>query len=101
VCVSGSFLLADVSIFPELERLRIDRCPFANLPQKDAGRWGQGLTATKMAECVWIKLELVAAFEFLEWTNADHVRHIKFIALRTDKDPRSVVKEAEASQDAL
>jgi ATP-dependent DNA ligase len=81
------------SLFPELERRRIDRCPFVNLPQAGAGRWGQGLTAAKMAECTWIKPELVAAFEFLEWTNADHVRHIKFIALRSDKDPHKVVRE--------
>jgi bifunctional non-homologous end joining protein LigD len=81
------------SLFPELERRRIDRCPFSNLPQADAGRWGQGLTAAKMAECVWIRPELVAAFEFLEWTNADRVRHVKFIALRNDKDPHSVIRE--------
>ena len=81
------------TLFPELESRRIDQCPFVNLPQAGAGRWGQGLTAAKMTKCVWIKPELVAAFEFLEWTDADHVRHIKFIALRTDKDPRRVVRE--------
>jgi len=63
------------------------------LPQDSTGRWGQGLTAAKMAECVWIKPELVAAFEFLEWTDADHVRHLKFIGLRNDKDPHKVVRE--------
>jgi len=26
-------------------------CPFANLPE---GRWGEGLTAEKMKECVWL-----------------------------------------------
>ena len=81
------------TLFPELERRRIAECPFVNLPQSTAGRWGQGLTAAKMAECVWVRPELVAAFEFLEWTAADHVRHIKFIAMRDDKDARKVVRE--------
>ena len=81
------------SLFPKLESRRVDRCPFVNLPQAGAGRWGEGLTAAKMTQCVWIKPELVAAFEFLEWTDAGHVRHIKFIALRNDKDPHKVVRE--------
>ena len=37
--------------------------------------------------------ELVARIEYLEWTEADHLRHSKFMGLRDDKDPRSVVKE--------
>jgi ATP-dependent DNA ligase len=49
-----------------------------------------------MAHCVRIKPELVAAFGFLAWTNADHVRHIKFIAMREDKDPCTVMKESQA-----
>ena len=30
-------------------------CPFANLPERSGGRWGQGLTAAKMKECRWLK----------------------------------------------
>jgi len=74
--------------------LQIAKCPFANLPQKDAGRWGQGLTAEKMKECLWLKPEIVVRIDFLEWTGADHLRHTKFVALREDKDPKKVVKEA-------
>jgi hypothetical protein len=29
--------------------------PFANLPEKKAGRWGVGLTAAKMEECRWLR----------------------------------------------
>jgi hypothetical protein len=29
----------------------------------------------------------------LEWTDSNHVRHIKFVAMRTDKDPHTVVRE--------
>ncbi len=74
--------------------LKVTKCPFANLPQKDAGRWGQGLTAEKMKECLWLKPEIVVRIDFLEWTGADHLRHTKFVALRDDKDPKKVVKEA-------
>jgi bifunctional non-homologous end joining protein LigD len=80
-------------VFEQIKHLKTDRCPFANLPEKTAGRWGQGLTAEKMKECVWLKPEAVARIEFLEWTDANHLRHTKFIALRDDKDPRKVVRE--------
>jgi bifunctional non-homologous end joining protein LigD len=68
-------------------------CPFANLPERTSGRWGQGLIAAKMTECIWVKPRLVANFEFLEWTDSNHVRHIKFVRMRTDKDPLTVVRE--------
>jgi ATP-dependent DNA ligase len=32
-------------------------------------------------------------FEFFEWTEADRLRHSKFVGLREDKEPKSVVKE--------
>jgi len=54
-----------------MERLRpleIARCPFANLPEKRGGRWGEGLTVEKMKECVWVRPELLAEVEFVEWT---------------------------------
>jgi hypothetical protein len=31
--------------------LSSERCPFANLPEKTAGRWDQGLTSENMQEC--------------------------------------------------
>ena len=71
----------------------VTTCPFANLPEAMSGRWGQGLTAAKMKECIWVKPRLVANFEFLEWTDSNHVRHIKFVALRFDKDSLTVVRE--------
>jgi ATP-dependent DNA ligase len=71
----------------------VQKCPFANLPEEKSGRWGQGLTAAKMKECIWVKPELVANFEFLEWTDSNHVRHIKFVSLRDDKDPHMVLRE--------
>src|SRR4051812_378259 len=41
--------------FKALER---KTCPFANLPETKAGRWGTGLTLAKMADCRWLEPEL-------------------------------------------
>jgi hypothetical protein len=38
------------------------------MPMRDVGRWGQGLTADKMAECRWLKPQLVAQVEYAGWT---------------------------------
>jgi DNA ligase D-like protein (predicted ligase) len=80
-------------IFAELKKLKIAKCPFVNLPEKEPGRWGQGLTAEKMKACTWVKPTTVVRIEFAEWTGADKLRHTKFVAMRDDKDPRKVVKE--------
>jgi bifunctional non-homologous end joining protein LigD len=69
-------------IFARLQTLLTDHCPFANLPETHRGRFGEGLTAAKMAGCIWVRPELVANFEFLEWTDSNHVRHIRFTGLR-------------------
>jgi bifunctional non-homologous end joining protein LigD len=42
-------------IFPALKKLSIAHCPFANLPEKKASRWGESLTAEKMKECRCVK----------------------------------------------
>ena len=68
-------------------------CPFANLPEPRGGRWGAGLTATKMKECIWLKPELVGQFDFAEWTPGNHLRHSRFMALREDKAPKDIYKE--------
>jgi ATP-dependent DNA ligase len=80
-------------VFERIKSLETTKCPFVNPPEKDAGRWGQGLTVDKMTECIWVKPQIVAEVEFLEWTGANHLRHAKFISLRDDKDPRKVVRE--------
>lgn len=67
-----------------------------DLPEVNAGRWGQGLTAAKMKNCVWLRPEIVAQFRFLEWTPADHLRHVSYVGLREDKDASQIVKEGEA-----
>jgi bifunctional non-homologous end joining protein LigD len=80
-------------LFKKLKPLEILGCPFANLPEKKAGRWGAGLTAAKMAECRWLKPELIGQFEFVEWTEDAHLRHSRFVALRDDKKAKDVKRE--------
>lgn len=80
-------------LFRILEKLETETCPFSDLPEKGGGRWGQGLTATKMKACRWLKPMTVGQFEFVEWTPDDHLRHLKFIGLREDKKATAVVRE--------
>lgn len=85
-------------VFGRLRCLEVPDCPFVNLPETHKGRWGDGLTAADMRKCVWVRPELVARIEFLEWTESDHLRHAKFAGLRADKNARSVVKEEHAGE---
>ncbi len=82
-------------LFKRFKGLEIKTCPFANLPEKRSGRWGQGITADKMKECIWLKPVLVGQFEFVEWTPDGHLRHSKFVALRDDKQPGEIWRESE------
>jgi DNA ligase D-like protein (predicted ligase) len=80
-------------VFTRFKGLETTTCPFVNLPESKSGRWGAGLTAAKMPACRWLKPELVAQVEFLEWSGENHLRHTRFIGLRDDKPPRSVTRE--------
>lgn len=80
-------------LFKKFRSLEIPDCPFVNLPEARSGRWGQGLTKEKMADCRWLKPVLVGQFEFVEWTDDNHLRHTRFVALREDKPARDVKRE--------
>jgi bifunctional non-homologous end joining protein LigD len=88
-------------VFSKLKHLVTASCPFVNLPETRRSRFGEELNAEKMKKAVWLRPEAVAQIEFLEWTEADRLRHSKFVGLREDKNPRSVVKEhvGEAASD--
>jgi bifunctional non-homologous end joining protein LigD len=80
-------------LFKQFKGLKIDKCPFANLPEAHSGRGGQGLTATKMDDCRWLQPALVGLFEFLEWTPDNHLRHSRFMRLREGRKPTDVRRE--------
>ena len=71
--------------------LEENSCPFANLPEKRRTQWA--LTREEMKNCVWLKPELIAQVEFVEWTPDKHLRAAKFVGLRDDKDAREIVRE--------
>ena len=73
-------------VYRRVKGLQIDTCPFANLPEKKRTPWA--LTREELKNCVWVKPELIAQVEFVEWTPDGHLRHAKFVGLREDKDPR-------------
>jgi bifunctional non-homologous end joining protein LigD len=80
-------------VHDQIKHLEIADCPFVNLPDKRPGALGQGITAEKMKECIWLKPTTVAGIEFAEWTPDYRLRHASFVGLRNDKKPRDVVKE--------
>ena len=67
--------------------------PIQKLAEKRASRWGESLTAEKMEQCRWVTPKLVCQVAFLEWTDAGHLRHCTFVAIRDDKKPARVVRE--------
>jgi DNA ligase D-like protein (predicted ligase) len=82
------------TLMKKFHGLEIAECPFANLPESKSGRWSEGLTAEKMKECRWLKPVLVGEFEFLEWTEDDHLRHSRFVALTDSMKPNNVHRKA-------
>jgi ATP-dependent DNA ligase len=81
------------ALFTNFAGLSISKCPFRNLPESGKSRWGEGLTAEDLKRSRWLKPQLVAAIEFLEWTLDNHPCHPKFLVLRNDKSPRQVTRE--------
>ena len=72
-----------------------DGCPFVNLPNsRGKSHWGEGVTAEDMLMLRWVKPRVVVEVAFTEWTKSHNLRHASFVALREDKQPRSVGRNA-------
>ena len=84
-------LLSD--LYLELQKIRVDECPFINLPAAGRSRWGQGLTAAEMKRCHWVQPVMVCQVKFTEWTRDDCLRQPVFLGLREDKNANEVVRE--------
>jgi bifunctional non-homologous end joining protein LigD len=80
-------------LFDVLKPLRIERCPFDNLPNSKSSHWGTGVTAEEMNEMVWVQPNIVVQIRFVEWTAEANLRHAAFVGLRTDKKARQVRRE--------
>jgi len=81
------------SLSARFKPLAISECPFKNLPEKRAGRYGAGITAAEMRRCHWLKPELVCQVKYSEWTRDGKLRHPVFLGLRDDKPASEVVRE--------
>jgi len=79
--------------YSELDKIRIEKCPFYNLPAAGRNRWDQGLTAAEMKCCQWIKPEMVCQIKFTEWTRDNRLRQPVFLGIREDKRPEEVLRE--------
>jgi bifunctional non-homologous end joining protein LigD len=76
-----------------LEPLRVEKCPFANLPTTKSGHWGEGVTAEEMADHIWLKPQIVPEMRFAEWTKGGVLRRAEFVKLRDDKDPKEALRD--------
>jgi bifunctional non-homologous end joining protein LigD len=81
------------TLYSELNKIRIDECPFYNLPAVGRNRWDQGLTAAEMRRCHWVKPVMVCQVRFTEWTRDDRLRQPVFLGIREDKSATEVVRE--------
>jgi bifunctional non-homologous end joining protein LigD len=68
------------NLYSQLKALETNICPFATKP-----------TTNTLAH--WVKPKLVCEVEFSEWTEDGSLRHPIFVGLRSDKDPKEVVRE--------
>ncbi|MDZ4286818.1 MAG: non-homologous end-joining DNA ligase [Prosthecobacter sp.] len=81
------------ALHAQFQKLVRTKCPFANLPAKTSGRWGQGITVAEMRRCTWLKPQLVCQVKFAEWTRDNRLRQPVFLGLREDKKAREVTRE--------
>ncbi len=77
----------------KFRKLKRKTCPFVNLPADSRGKWGQGITASEMKFCHWLKPQLVAQVKFSEWTRDGRLRQPVFLGLREDKAASEVRRE--------
>lgn len=47
----------------------------------------------KIKNAIWVKPKIVGEVGFTEWTSDGKLRHPRFLGIRTDKSPRSVIRE--------
>jgi bifunctional non-homologous end joining protein LigD len=81
------------ALFELLRPLKVETCPFTDLPSTRTGHWGEGVTVEDMKILKWVKPTLVAEIAFTEWTRDGNLRHSAFVGMRSDKDARAVVRE--------
>jgi hypothetical protein len=59
-------------VFSRIKHLVKSKCPFTNLPERDRSRWGEGLTAEKMKECIWLLCRIRHSSHYVECRTMPH-----------------------------
>jgi bifunctional non-homologous end joining protein LigD len=80
-------------LYCRLEQIERPSCPFVNLPLPRGSKWSQGITASEMKFCHWVKPRLVCQVKFSELTRDERLRQPVFLGLREDKEAKDVVLE--------
>jgi ATP-dependent DNA ligase len=70
------------SVFEKIKHLKAAKCPFANLPELSDGRWGAGLTAEKMKECVWLLCRMRHSSHYVECRTMPHAFGTRTVRLQ-------------------
>ena len=65
----------------QLDQIEIPKAPFTR---------SKGLPRLRAH---WVKPEIVVQVGFIQWTTHGKLRHPRLLSVRTDKDPREVVRE--------
>jgi bifunctional non-homologous end joining protein LigD len=81
------------SLFGDLQKIRVESCPFFNLPALGRNRWDLGLTAADMKRCRWVNPLMVCQVKFTKWTRDDRLRQEVFLGTREDKNRNEAVRE--------
>ena len=81
------------SLSSQFKEVLRESCPFVNLPLPRGSKWGQGISASEMRLCHWVKPRMVCQVKFAEWTRDERLRQSVFLGLREDKNPKEVVRE--------
>jgi bifunctional non-homologous end joining protein LigD len=84
--VGGGFSADERAEWHErVKKLELKASPFENLPDKRSGEnWR------------WMKPELVIQVAFQDWTQGGILRQPRYLGLRQDRDPKTVVREEPA-----
>ncbi|WDH50380.1 DNA ligase D [Pseudomonas chlororaphis] len=69
--------------------------------ERDSSPLAKPLTSAQARGVHWIEPQLVAEVEFAEWTREQLVRQAAFIALRSDKPAREIVREQPQTSKAV
>ncbi len=80
-------------LYDLLKPLKVESCPFIDLPNSKSSHWGTGVTAEEMNDMTWVRPKVVAQIRFVEWTAEGNLRHSAFVGLREDKAPSKVRRE--------